>query len=219
MKKYLLPAACMLLSACSGPTSPEAALTGGNTTEAANPEAVDTKVSDGPFGYSMGQSIDGLKLEKMEKPGLYQTSSPPKPHADFETVVLEAYPGVGICQIRGIGKNIEGDGDGSQIRSRVDELAETLATKYGPGKKVDRCSGGDVACDSQFWMMTMINGERFYGYGWDHPNQAMKSANIDSIYAVGNAANISASFSIVEYQSSKTKECDTARKKISASSL
>lgn len=194
-------------------------MTGGNATDAKVAPNEQVAVADGPFGFTMGQAIEGLQLKKMEKPGFYETDAPPKAHADFETVVIEAYPGAGICQIRGIGKNIEGDGDGSQIRSRIDELAATLATKYGSGRKVNRCSGGDIACDAQFWMMTMTNGERLYGYSWDDANAAMKTANIDSIIAAANAANISASYPVVEYHSSKTKSCDAARKAASAASL
>lgn len=200
---------------CSVETTPEnSAATG-----VASPEqAKASNAKDGPFGFEMGQAVDGLALEKGPHPNHYTTGSPPRPHSEFETVAVIAFPETGICQIRGIGRNKDNDGNGSNVRASVDALASAMATKYGKGSLVDACSGGSVQCENQFWMMTLNGGERFYGYGWETPNKQMKSAHIGTIYAYARAGDISTSYSMVEYTSSNP-ECKEAEKKASAEAL
>jgi hypothetical protein len=216
--KAALTAAVLATAACS----PQGNSNG--TMEAAGKPSVeesDGKVAaqDGPFGYLMGQSIAGLGLEKMDKPGIYQTATPPKPHDDFETVVVEAYPETGICRIRGIGKDLENDGSGAAVQGKVTELANALATRYGEGHKINGCSGGDIQCESQFWMMTLNGGERYFGYEWTRQNDKMKASNIGGVDVLARAGDINTSFAIVEYNSSKKAACDKARRASTAASL
>jgi len=173
----------------------------------------------GPFGFNMGQSIEGLSLEKLEKASFYIASSPPKSHPDIETVVIEAYPETGICQIRGVGRDISNDGDGLQVRQQVKDLAGALETKYGSRRLVNRCSGGDIQCRNDFWMMTLNDGERFYGYHWDKAKLADKPGTMGEITVAAAASNINDSYPIVEYHSAKVRECEKARKSVSATSL
>lgn len=216
MKKLTLALGVLICACTQQGVSNESS---GNSSHLASNEKSAVEPADGPFGYSMGQSIDKLGLEKTEKAGLYQTTSPPKAHDDFEQVAVEAYPSTGICRIRGIGKNIEGDGSGAAVRGKVTELAEALATRYGEGHKLDRCSGGDIQCEGQFWMMTLDGGERYYGYEWTRQSEKMKAANIGAIDVVARAADISTSYPIVEYNSSNKAACEKARRASSASSL
>lgn len=212
----------LLTVACTQPSGSNQTTESTNTTVGSAIQKKGTQeisAADGPFGYVMGQSIDRLGLEKMDRPGYYRTSTPPKPHDDFESVVIEAYPETGICLIRGVGKDIDGDGSGATVRGKVQELAEALATRYGEGKKLDNCSGGDVQCDSQFWMMTLEGGERYYGYEWMRQTEKMKTSDIGSIDVGARAGSISTSYALIEYNSSNKATCDNARRASSASSL
>lgn len=155
----------------------------------------------------------------LEKPGYYEVTALPKPHPDFESVVLVAYPDTGICEIRGIGRTIEGDGSGGRIRAKVDDLSDALSTKYGKSTKFDRCSGGEIQCDGQFWMMTLDSGERAYGHEWTTQNDTMRKNKVGEIYVGAAAVNIQASYPLLEFHSDNKTGCDKAEKASSVSSL
>ena len=181
-------------------------------------EAVEAR--DGPFGFDMGQSIDEVAgASKLDTPGFYVVDSAPKAHPDFEAVVLEAYPDTGICMIRGIGRNIVGDGAGSAIRSKVDSLAKALETKYGEPEKGDVCIANRIKCNPDFWMMTLDDNERMYGFRWSKQNEQMSSADIGLLGVQAKAANIQDTYPLLEFQSSNTKTCEAARNASSADAL
>lgn len=210
------------LAGCSpeGAAEGNSALGGGPLADAATPSVKSKPVSDGPFGIDFGVAANTVPGAKpMETPGLYETTKPPKSHSDFESVVLAAYPETGICTIRGIGRDIQNDGAGLSIRSQIDSLADALQTKYGVGEKNDSCVGSEISCQGQFWMMTLNDGERFYGYSWEAPNAVMKRNKIQSIYLAARASDINTSYSILEFHSSNQAACEAAKKKLSASAL
>ena len=187
--------------------------------EAVMSEAAD-KARDGPFGFDIGQPIDEVRgAEKIDAPGLYRVNSPPKPHSDFEVVILEAYPSTGICTIRAIGKDLVGDGAGISIRGKVDSLSEALATKYGQPRKLDRCAADRIKCQDRFWMMTLDDNERAYAYMWEKPNEAMKAANIGELGVGASASNIQDTYPVIEFYSADVRACDAARNASSADAL
>jgi hypothetical protein len=178
------------------------------------------KSASGPFGIAMGgpiSQVDGWK--KLERAGLYSTSSPPNSHPDFEQVVVEAYPSTGVCMIRGIGKNNEGDGSGSAVKIQIGNLADALATKYGPYESVDLCSAGDIACQGEFWMMNLGNGGVLWGKKWEKKNQNMATAGIGSIFVTAAAQDINTSYAVLEFSSSDEKGCKAGSAASSAKSL
>lgn len=219
--KYLSVALVALTIGACSPADDSAAL---GDSDAAMEEAIMSvsadAARDGPFGFEMGQPIDEVAgAEELDVPGLYRVESPPKPHSDFEVTVLEAYPNTGICMIRGVGRTILGDGAGAAIRSKVDDLASALETKYGQPAKQDICVAGSIKCRSNFWMMTLDDNERRYGYEWSNQNETMKSAGIGKIGVGAMAANIQDTWPVLEFQSADTKACEVARKASSADAL
>lgn len=173
---------------------------------------------NGPFGIEMGSKLSNLgKSEPLPKAGMFEIKEVGRPDPEMESVLVEAYPTSGVCQIRGIGRDLQNDGAGSSGRAAVEQLAEALRTKYGAGKKLDSCSGGDVACESEFFMMTLRQGERYYGYSWE--NLKGRSDHIGSIYLALSASDSSTTYPVVEYHSDKTTECKAAAAKLKASSL
>ena len=212
----------LLLAGCTGESSKsEDAFGAANTTSAAAAEDKKAPVPSGPFGFSFGTDISKVEGAKLleGKTALYSVASPPKPHPDFESVVLEAYPGVGICIIRGIGRDLEGDGAGVQIRTKVDSLAEALATKYGKPKKNDVCSGSEISCQEQFWVMNMTNGERWYGHSWETANAVMKQNGIGEITLAARAADIQTTYPVLEFLSANKAQCAAAAKASAADAL
>jgi hypothetical protein len=211
----------VLLAGCSAePTKPEDAF-GSSTAKAGAAKTSAAKPSEGPFGIDLGSDVKSVPgATAMEgQQNLFETTTPPKSHPDFESVVLVAYAEVGICTIRGIGRNLEGDAAGLNIRTKIETLTEALNTKYGNSEKTDACAGGEVTCESQFWMMTLLQGERYYGFTWKGPSEAMKQNRIREIYLAARAANINDSYPILEFHSADKAKCEQAERKAGAASL
>ena len=216
---WLICVTVLVLCACSPADNSGSSNALGNASADGNKEGKPDDAMDGPFGIAMGSPIAEVEDAKaLDKPGFYQVASPPKGHPDFESVVLIAYPQTGICLIRGIGKNLESDGAGIEIRSKVDNLAAALDTKYGKSEKADACAGGDVQCSGEFWMMTMSGGERAYAYQWNKPTNATK-IGIGEITVAAQAADIQTSYPILEFRSNNKDACLKAERSASASSL
>jgi hypothetical protein len=214
----LLVLACVFAGGCSPEKKADANSALGAS--ASHPVESTKNVNDGPFGIAMAGAIDDVPgAEPFDKPGLFKVGNPPKSHPDFESVVLVAYPDTGICQIRGIGRDLANDGSGSLIQSKIDSLSDALTTKYGKPETIDGCSGGDIACDSQFWMMTLLGGDRVYGRKWTLPNDMMKRNKVSEIYLVGNASDIQTSYPILEFHSADKSACKKAEQASSASVL
>jgi hypothetical protein len=193
---------------------------GSTDSSATNPQAAEEKFSDGPFGIKVGGSFAQVSnWDKLDKEGFFSSNSPPNPHPDFESVVVEAYSTSGVCTVRGVGRNNEGDGAGSAVQSQVEQLAKALETKYGPYQTVNICSGGDIACQSDFWMMNLGNGEIVWGKKWEKQSEAMKQAGVKSIYLVAQAADINTSYPVIEFETDKGEACTAARNKASVKAL
>jgi hypothetical protein len=210
----------LAIGACSPKAESEPGEALGATSIAGGAPADTKPVGEGPFGLTLGMKIEDVGgARPLEKPGFYEVAAPPKPHPDFESVVLIAYPETGICLVRGIGRTIEGDGSGGQIRAKVDGLAAALSTKYGKSAKLDDCSGGDIQCSNEFWMMTLDGGDRAYVYKWTAQNPLMKKNRIGEIYVAASAGNIQASYPMIEFHSEDRTGCTAAERAASASSL
>ena len=177
-------------------------------------------IVNGPFGIAIGQSIESIgKTSKLDKPGLYIVDAPPKPSSAFETVVIVAFPETGVCQIRGVSADFENDSAGLRARGAVDELAEAMATKYGPAKKTDACYGSDSLCQSNYWMMTLSDNQRFYGYAFNGRDGVYRDTHISSVDLNLQGKNLNTSYILLEYKGDNTVACERAMKKAKADAL
>lgn len=209
-------AALFLIAGCSADEEGDPL---GEFTGTSSEEGTAIAARAGPFGFDMGQKIDRVDGAEELRPNLYEVTSPPKPHPDFESVVLGAFDGTGICTIRGLGRDLENDGGGLSIRAKVDSLAEALEVKYGKPTKIDACSGDDITCDEKFWMMFLREGRRAYGYTWPSQNSAMKAAGIGDLVVLAQAGDISTSYPVLEFNSAEAEECRAAENAASAAAL
>jgi hypothetical protein len=215
MRLLVGPAMAFYLLACDA-----VSLGNQQNNETASSKAGARATPDGPFGIALGATVQSVPgLTRREDEGLYSTRNPPVPHPDFEEIAVVAYPDAGICTVRGIGRQIENDASGITVRSAIDGLADALSTKYGTPERLDACSGGDIACESQFWMMTLLQGQRTYGARWETQNDTMRRNRIGSIYLVASAPSINSSAVLIEYHSSNRRACEAAERRERASAL
>jgi hypothetical protein len=181
---------------------------------------VTSSAAKGPFGIKLGAPLETVgKTTKIEGPGVYVVDSPPKAHSAFETVAVVAFPETGICTVRAAGHTIDNDSGGIQIRTAVDQLAAALTLKYGEPESRDTCFGNDVECQSDFWMMTLRNNERAYGYVWEGAKPALQSAGLSFVGLMARATDGNSTYAIVEYQGTNTTACEQAVQMSTAEAL
>lgn len=226
--RRLIPALSLLVAACGNQpaklvdgSKPDDVSASANSVNVASEssDATNRKNMNGPFGIEIGAAVDTLgQTTKLDKPGFYIVDAPPKPHPAFERVIVIAYPETGVCMIRGIGHDIPNDGAGVQTRSAVDEIAEALKLKYGSGRKIDTCFGSG-SCNSEYWMMYMENGERYYGYEFRGGSDSMKTAKISGIDVAAGVSDLRTGYTVVEYTGENKSACQAAAKRGSADAL
>lgn len=174
-------------------------------------------VGGGPFGFEMGAPVARFPncAAKDNAPGGYLCSSAPKPYPAFEQYLVRATSETGICMIRGIGKTIDGDTLGIEIRSAADNLRDDISSKYGPAsKKYDAAAG--LWGDPQYWMMGILKKSRVYGYSW---NLKAPVNGVTSIAIVTSALSSDSGFIGVEFTLSNAARCLEILDKAKASAL
>jgi hypothetical protein len=93
---------------------------------------------DGPFGLDAGltkkniEDMTGQTLDVSEtSTNLYFSKNIPKANSNFESYALVISPSVGLCQIRAIGKTINTDSFGIELKSAFEDLKSSLDSIYG----------------------------------------------------------------------------------------
>jgi hypothetical protein len=153
------------------------------------------------------------------KSTFFEITSPPKPQADFPSVIVQAAPAVGVCWIKGLGNTFQSDDFGMSARSHVDAIESVLETKYGKPEPIDFLMSGSLWTEPRYWLMGLKQGDRHYGYHWKRlPTASSQWSHISEIYlaivSVGSEQRVD-----LEYYSPKGPECDAAEKKAAAGAL
>ena len=114
-----------------------------------------SKASAGALGMQSGEKPARYGCAAVpSNPGFDGCPPPPKPHSAFEDYVVKASEQVGICWIKGIGKDISDNGYGVGTRSVVVDLKSQLAKKYGAGpEKTDFPLPGSIWKDPDDCLM------------------------------------------------------------------
>jgi hypothetical protein len=215
----------LLVGVCLGACSQS---TGGNNSNSqlssaapnSPPEATvtpkGTPTGNGPFGIDLSAGPSDLPIDKdgsQPDKGLYILKSVPSPSSSFETYAVVAFDGLGVCEIRAVSADFDGDDLGTQVRGATDQLAQALESKYGEANHTDEC--GDT-CEPQYWSMAMGEGDRVYGYDWN-PKQVDATTPRSISLHVG--ANNITPYIRLDYTFSDEAKCDAALHKSAATSL
>lgn len=167
------------------------------------------KVFDGPFGLKMGlTSAEVAKIipsfiEKNDEKGMASADTVPVPHSEFESYSFIFSEKSGLCVISGIGKDIKSGSAGLEVKSAFDSLDDALKEKYGNGKKFD--FGSDRS--PEFWMLHLLQKDRFLSKYWDKTTKAKLSNNINSILIRANSVRISEGFINIRYEFENVDDC------------
>jgi hypothetical protein len=163
----------------------------------------------GPFGLAQGMTPAqiGVPLEALAA-GHYRASSAPKAHSAFEQYLFKIGPGTGLCMVTAIGKTIDTNIQGSQLRAAFIDLSERLGASYGPARKVDRLLPGSRLRKPQDWMLALDQKQRVLAAIWDRRSGATLPPDLNSIAI--NAAALGTEFGYiqVEYAFANEAQCD-----------
>ena len=172
---------------------------------------------DGPFGIAMGEPLAELGPVQVVAPGTYQVMAPVRPNNVLGTVIVAAFPNLGVCRIIGLSSRNEFDSSGSLARATTDQVAATLTQKYGQPTKGADCYASSDMC-SGFWTTEVYKGAASYYYNWKTPTAAWP-ANIGSIQVAVRASNEIATRVSLIYSSSDDDSCSAAIKAAAGASL
>lgn len=171
--------------------------------------------ADGPFGLQAGltkkniEDMTGEVLKPVDgKVNLYMLSATPKKNPDFESFGLLISPKAGLCQIRALGKDINSDSYGFALKSKFDEISNTLKSIYGDGKKTDFLLSGSIWKDPNDWMMGLVKGERVLMMEWKGKNEVMEKNEISEVGMDVRANNSSSGYVFLQYTFSNNSVCE-----------
>ncbi len=186
---------------------------------ATNSKAI-AKSYNGPFGIAIGTKLSELDLgEPQGDDPLERPVKAPRPHPAIEAYAVYGTSETGVCKVFGVGRTNENDGSGAAIRGDIDSLAAALEVKYGKPESSDICSAGDIACQNQFWMMTLAQGQRVYAKQWTKQNEAMKAARIKRIDLMARGLDIQSTDFLIGFTGNNEERCEKAASKESATNL
>lgn len=177
----------------------------------------------GPFGLDMGMSLDELSKKMELKPHgnekqnyVFNATTVPNPHPDFNRYVLVISPEHGLCSIAAVSNPVKTDG-GMEVRNRFSDIEEELSAKYGPPKRRESLvstSRNYVAQDwflgMQDWLYGMQSNERVYRSRWFDKN--LDSFNLKSIQlnAEPSSGNRAASMELI-YHFKNLDQCKASQ--------
>lgn len=189
-------------------------------------QAPELPAGNGPFGLEAGLSKD--LIERMtgqlltlrdEAQSLYMLESPPKPNDAFEQYGLVISPTVGLCQIRAIGRTINTNDYGHQVRDAFDNLQSALTTAYGKPKVLDALMPGSIWKDSRDWMMSLHKKDRSLIAEWKSTQSAPLKSDVKSITMVARAQGSDKGYVVAQYSFANDPTCEAEEKQRTTGSL
>ena len=91
-----------------------------------------------------------------------------QPVAGLDEVVVVYTDKLGVCAVVGIERLTSTDGYGIAHRSKVDEWAERVATKFGGVAGTNADANHDPVFDEpEYWLTALERGNAYYIYSWE----------------------------------------------------
>lgn len=183
----------------------------GTKAEAA-PAPVVAKTYDGPFGLAGGMPV--AELERLgfrssaDAPGLF-LGKPPKPLSGAESYAVVATTNAGACRIATRISVPVVNGQGDQLKEKVDQLAETMAIKYGKySDKVDYIKQDVYRRNPQFWLMGLREDSVLYAYDWSAGKTSKPlPGNLENIEIAAESSSTDSGEVVIRYTFANFKDC------------
>lgn len=158
----------------------------------------------GPFGFERGMtkaqviSLVGKSAVKEDSDGVLELTSAPKPHPDIDDYFLMISPAKGLVKILAVGKTIESNQAGDQVRSKFKDLKQALVARYGaPAPDWDFVHTGSLFKEDRYFMMSLKEKERTLAAAWEFSSS---SDGLQNALVEANALNIEKGYISVAYE-------------------
>lgn len=182
--------------------------------------------ADGPLGLAAGLSKDLIEQMTGERlvltddgQNLYQMNHAPKSNQAFEAYALVISPTVGLCQIRAIGKTIDTNGFGHQLKSGFDELSGSLTSIYGPPQTLDMLMPGSIWKDPDDWMMGLYKKDRSLMADWTGSSSVPLKSSLKSVILQARALGSDKGYVLLQYSFTNDAQCQAEAKTKASGSL
>jgi hypothetical protein len=194
------------------------------TASVAAKPAVPAKTYDGPFGLASAMPVAELVRLDFKPTDFNPTifvGPAPKPMEGIDEYAVVATPETGSCRILARANVPLVNDTGDQVKQRVDQLAELMATKYGKhSSKTDLVTQDVYRRNPEFWMMALKEDSAAYGYTWKAgKTQQALPADIDYIEITALAVETKSAWVSVKYTFKNFDACAKETKKRKAASL
>jgi hypothetical protein len=166
----------------------------------------------------MGTPISKLHVLKHDRENSY-TIDVPTPNSEFESYVVLATPGTGVCKIVGIGKDHDGDAAGVEIRMAFNSMEAVLRSKYGNSKTFDFLQSGSIWNDVGDFAMALRRNERHLEGFWDRDENSTLPSDIRSINLSASATGSSSTYLTLSYEYTNMDACTAKRRATDNSAL
>lgn len=125
----------------------------------------------GPFGFSMGMTLDEIKLACDGREPKYIDDDryyvrPAKSHPLFDEYIVWVSETDGLYYIKGISREIKTTGYGTEVKKEFSNLLSPLERKYGAFKKTDKIDKDTLWRKESDWMYAIAHGARTYEAEW-----------------------------------------------------
>ena len=134
----------------------------------------------GPFGIDKGMSLAEVTRVCKTTPkslgdNVYEIT-PPKTNDMFKSYLVRIDSDHGVYWLKAIGKDIYTNGYGSDLKSRFNRLVESIEKAYGEESyRGDSLQKGSILSDPQYFMHTLIRGDRTLNAVWSKQFDAMNA--------------------------------------------
>jgi hypothetical protein len=173
----------------------------------------------GPFGVNMGDTVSKYQGKRYADSSSY-TIVPPQPNREFESYMASASPGIGICDVRGLGKTYSNDRYGEAVRTAYDTMVRLLSAKYGPSTSdFAFVKSGALWDGSADWVMAIKQNERTHATFWTKADGAKLPDSISGIALEVRALNSTDSYLALSYDFDNLGACRAAGEKSDARGL
>jgi hypothetical protein len=174
--------------------------------------SISPTLAAGPFGFEQGASPTEYGCVKTKSDGIY-TCDAPKPHPAFEKYAVQAEEGIGICWVKGIGKDLTTSGSGTALRGKAEEIASQIASTYGKyTDSSDTVTTGSIWREYEDWTMASLKDELIYYFQWKLMG-AKQLNGVKTIFVSARATGRNEGFALAEFAFKNEDQCDAAKKK------
>ena len=163
----------------------------------------------GPFGLEMGMPMSEFN-EPLEEiaPGKYYAKSAPKPHSAFESYVFTITPKHGLSWIKSLGKTIQTNPYGIELKSEFDSMKSKLESKYGKHDLLDFLMHDSIWNEPRDWMQSISNKERILMAQWEPKHGSILGESLVSVALIASASDTSSGYISIEYSFENTGEVE-----------